>query len=481
MSSSSATFCRARAIRISAARWPSPSTRTAASCTTSPSGIDSGIAVTNAATKAMAPATMSVDIVMARCSAIHMPLEPITRHAAFPRDRRSERKRGADTCPPGPDTCPAPRHSAAHGHHVLRWLQRFRHSLHVPFGHLWRCVSIFRMRRAHLFQIVLGFASCAGSPAFAGDARGVSNPDIFAPSVISGPADDSAPAFSPDGNTVYFGRGNPSAWAILVSHRVNGAWSAPEVAPFSGQWNDMEPTMAPDGSYLIFVSSRPATDGGKPIDASFGGESQPGFGGNLWRVNREGSGWGRPMRLPDTVNRSTNVFAPSVAANGTLYFMEPPRDPTPREPKRAKFRLYRSEYKGGGYQPPQPLPFSDGGTTDVDSAVAPDESFIVFGSTRAPAKGMDLFLAFRRADRWCKPIHLGDTVNSPGSDAEARLGPDRRTLYFSSERALLVAQPRTAQSTLENLRRIQSWDNRSYNIWSVSLAPWLDSPRCEMN
>jgi len=64
---------------------------------------------------------------------------------------------------------------------------------------------------------------------------------------------------------------------------------------------------------------------------------------------------------------------------------------------------------------------------------------------------------------WGTPVHLGDLVNSPGSDAEARLSPDHKTLYFSSERLASGAssQPRP------------SWDNGKYNIWHVSLVPWL--------
>jgi hypothetical protein len=122
----------------------------------------------------------------------------------------------------------------------------------------------------------------------------------------------------------------------------------------------------------------------------------------------------------------------------------------------------------------EPVSFSDGSSTDVDPAVALDETFIVFGSGREPAQGMDLFIAFREDDRWGTPVHMGTQVNSPGSDAEARLNPDYRTLYFSSERTLPVHFPRTRDQAEHDLTRIQSWDNGEYNIWQVSLAPWLD-------
>ncbi len=291
-------------------------------------------------------------------------------------------------------------------------------------------------------------------------------PTVFAPGVISGPAHDAAPAFSPDGKTVYFGRANAVQGTILVSSLgEDGRWQEPKVAPFSGAWLDLEPAMAPDGSYLVFVSNRPAASGGAPVEAFYNGKSQP--GGNLWRVERKGNGWGEPCRLPARINRSGSTFAPCVVADGSLYFMEAVGE-------KHRFRLFRSQWQAGEYQEPQPVAFSDGNETDVDPAVAPDESFAVFGSGRKPAQGMDLFIVFKDHNgSWQTPQHLGTVVNSPGSDAEARLGPDLQTLYFSSERVMPVAQPRTPEQTRADLRRMQDWDNGNYNVWQTQLAPLL--------
>jgi Tol biopolymer transport system component len=84
-------------------------------------------------------------------------------------------------------------------------------------------------------------------------------PMIFAPGVVSGPANDGSPSFMPDSKTLFFTRSGSSAGTIMESHLVDGHWAAPEIAPFSGQWNDQRGAVAPDGSYLIFVSTRPVT------------------------------------------------------------------------------------------------------------------------------------------------------------------------------------------------------------------------------
>ena len=295
-------------------------------------------------------------------------------------------------------------------------------------------------------------------------------PVLFAPGVVSGPAHDSAPAFMPDGRTLYFQRSSNQGAVILETHRGKQGWSTPRVAPFSGTWSDMEASISPDGSFAVFVSNRPARPGGKPIDAEYNGKRLPGHGGNLWRVERTAEGWGNPWRLPDAVNRSDSTFATSVVADGSIYFMQPLGTD-------GKFRLYRSQFRDGAYLSPEPLPFSDGSSGDVDPAVAPDESYMVFASGRPPAKDMDLFVVLRGADgRWGIPSHMGDAINAQGSDAEPRLGPDHCTLYFSSERTQPVTWPRSRAQAERDLARIQAWDNGQYNVWQVSLDPWV--PAC---
>jgi Tol biopolymer transport system component len=287
---------------------------------------------------------------------------------------------------------------------------------------------------------------------------------LFAPGVISGPAHDASPAFAPDGNTVYFSRDR----TILVSQRRGSLWSEPQLAAFAGRWLDIEPAMAPDGSFLIFASNRPATEPGAPIDGEWDGAMHKESGGNLWRVDRRGTGWGPPIRLPDRVNRGGAVWAPSVVADGSVYFMDGHLP--------GRFRLYRSQYKDGSYQEPEPVTFSDGTWADVDPTVAPDESFMVFASNRPPVagKGHDLFLAFRKDGAWGAIVHLapgfGDAATN---EIEPRLGPDGHSLYFSSDLTMPITYPRNREALTAELARVQAWDNGQLNIWSADLSPWL--------
>ena len=296
-------------------------------------------------------------------------------------------------------------------------------------------------------------------------------PQIFAPGVVSGPANDGSPTFSPDGNTIFFTRSNGSWEAILESHKVNDSWSKPVLAPFSGQWYDASLGMSPDGSYIVFTSKRPVTasaPGTDPKDIH--------TVANLWRVDRAGSGWTTPVRLPDTVNIGHSIWKPSVAANGNLYFVS-------INEKGAK-RLYCSQLKEGAYQQAQPLSFSDGTTLDVDPEIAPDESFLVFVSAgRLPGNTLDhLFIVARQGDAWgpVVPIrYAGDGTPTFSTDDEPHLGPDHHTIYFSSDRAFSFDFPRTPGQAQEDFKRLDGWGwfGGYANVWAIPLEPYLNAAK----
>jgi Tol biopolymer transport system component len=281
-------------------------------------------------------------------------------------------------------------------------------------------------------------------------------PTIFAPDRIAGAADDGAAAFTPDGATVYFMRGTDS-FTLMESHRVDGRWSTPRTAPFSGHWRDLDPAMAPDGSFLLFVSNRPAS-GTVPIDAVHAGKRRAGQGMNLWRVNRQGNGWSAPVRLPDLVNRCSMTFAPSIAADGSIYFIG-------CSDTDDGLHLLRSVRRDGRYLAPYAVKLGEAGAQIRDPAIAPDCSFIVVATKHAMRQPYRLAIAFHTREGWSALQDLGDTVNGGKHSMGAQLGPDHRTLHFYSDRRLPAGDPRSHAA----------WNNGADHIWQVSLASWLDA------
>jgi len=308
-------------------------------------------------------------------------------------------------------------------------------------------------RLSPLVVVVLsaGLAAASAAPPAA------SAPEVFAPGVVSGPSNDADASFTPEGDDVVFARDG----AILLSRRSPAGWSTPRIAPFSGRWMDAQPTLAPDGSALVFVSNRPLAEG----DATHPS-------GNLWRVERHGGAWGEPVLLPAVVNRDASIWGPSVAGDGSVYFMD-------RLGGKGPFKLWRAQWRDGAWAEPVLQALGDAAMQQVDPAVAPDESFIVFSAKHSDTDEHErLYIAFREGAGWGEAIDLGAPVNLPGSDSnESRLAPDGRTLYFASDRQTPPHWPRTPAQAEADLARSAAWDDGNQNIWRVSLAPWLDARR----
>ena len=253
-------------------------------------------------------------------------------------------------------------------------------------------------------------------------------PKQFVPGIM---ATDSgrvaAPAFSPDGNTVYFGKAPIGGTITIVqSDFKQGKWSTPTPASFSTKYSTLEPALSPDGKFLIFASSRPETTDGLPLTGEWDGKTYPGKGGKLWKTVKTQKGWSDPILLPETINNMSAVFSPAISADGSLYYM--------RADSGEKFHIYRSQYKNGVYLTPVRQTFYISQYGDFDPVVAPDESFLIFSSSRPPAKPghADLFIVFRKGDHWTDPLDLRTVLGEKVYGIEARLSPDRQTLYYTN-------------------------------------------------
>ena len=240
------------------------------------------------------------------------------------------------------------------------------------------------------------------------------------------PASDDTLSFTPDGNTVFFDRGEGKHKTILVSHKVDGRWSQPRVAVFSGHWYDQDPALAPDGSYMVFSSDRPIVPGGKRLVREVDGKTY--HGGNLWKVEWKSGQWSAPTWLGTVVNQDSFLVSPSIAADGTLYFIQ-------QDHHDHAMHIFSSHRRGGRYLAPVRVALGDPATTTHDPAIAPDQSFVVFGYGKTAAGLGRLCIAFREGDHWSKPIDLGDAVNSVGPWGSHVL-PDRHTLTFTGDTAL---------------------------------------------
>jgi Tol biopolymer transport system component len=228
-------------------------------------------------------------------------------------------------------------------------------------------------------------------------------------------------AFTPHGDTVYFTRkSGDRSGVIMVATREQGRWSAPQVAPFSGQFADYDPFVTPDGRRLLWMSNRPV-DGTPKSDF------------DIWMVERRGTGWGAPVRLEAPVNSEASEYYPTVSADGTLYFS------SNREGGMGRGDLYRSRSVGGRYAEVESLgdpvnsPAFEG-----DPFISPDGQFLIFTAWGRPGGDPDgdLYIAYRRGSGWNAAIPLPPGINTPAQEYAPIVSPDGKWLYFASYRPI---------------------------------------------
>jgi hypothetical protein len=295
-------------------------------------------------------------------------------------------------------------------------------------------------------------------------------PRIFAPDVVSSAHEEFGAAFTPDGNTLYFNRADPTRYTfqlIMVSHFRNGRWTKPEVASFSGRWRDIDPALSPDGKRLFFASNRPVKDG-EPVRKDF----------DVWMVERDGTVWSAPRHVPEasTDESETNT---SVAANGALYVT---RMPVGTGGKRA---IYRHPWKDGRYGPGEKLPaiINDATHGAGNHYISPDERYLLFSSENRPGSlgRYDLWVSFREANGWSTPRNLGAAVNR-GDVLTPVVVPARGVLVYAS-RPPFQQEPRDKPYTTEEFEaRLRSPGNGQGDLYEVALsavglAPGTAEPR----
>ena len=137
-------------------------------------------------------------------------------------------------------------------------------------------------------------------------------PVVFAPGIVSTGLYTRDITITNDGKEIYFCISDPFITGIFVTKQVDGTWTEPVIAPFSGkEFLDIEPHISPDGKKFFFLSNRPPP----------GKVPKPGwFYQKLWFMDKTISGWSEPKLVEEPVNSDENEFFPSTTNENVLYF-----------------------------------------------------------------------------------------------------------------------------------------------------------------
>lgn len=253
-------------------------------------------------------------------------------------------------------------------------------------------------------------------------ADSISSPELFKPLLLDFPQiRDFAP--SPSGNEIFFSvtsYRNELSFILFIS-KTNNGWSAPKIASFSGKYNDIEPAFSPDGNRIYFSSQRPLTDSlTKPKDY------------DIWYVERNGEGWSAPVNLGEPVNTAENEFYPSVANSGNIYFTSKREDARGGEDIYVSF--FKS---GRYSEPINLGDSINSKKFEFNAFVAPDESYIVFSSFGRSdgIGGGDLYISQKNIQgNWGTSKNMGSSINSKSLDYCPFIDIDNKVLYFTSRK-----------------------------------------------
>lgn len=268
--------------------------------------------------------------------------------------------------------------------------------------------------------------------------------ELFAPGVVSTGLFTRDIAMTPDGKELYFGVvfGQYAFYTLMVTKLVDGKWTEPRIAPFTGKYNEMEPAISPDGRKFYFFSFRPL-EGEGPAK----GES------DIWVMDREGDGWGEPYNLGPPVDTERSEFFPSVTADGTLYFT--------RDEEGGASHVYRARPTEDGFAEPERLgPEVNATRSQYNAFIAADESYLIY-STRLvedSVGGEDYYISFRDADdNWTGPINMGPKVNTEGgSEHSPFVSRDGKYFFFMAVRDVFDDGMPEDVRTLRELQALQA-------------------------
>lgn len=256
---------------------------------------------------------------------------------------------------------------------------------------------------------------------YLGQKRPGRTPEIFAENGFLTPfAPHGAIVFSPDGNELIWCHQAMPIQAMWYMKRENNIWQRPVIAPFTDpalDYADGKPCFSIDGTRIYYRSLRPLDSGGERKEDL-----------DIWYVEKTGDGYSNPINIGAPINTENNETDPSIANSGNLYFIG-----SGYENNIGPEDIYVSEFVDGVYTQPRNLGVAVNSTHhEISPCISPDESYIIFASTRPNIFGgrLNLYATFRQPDgSWTEAIDLGRMINA-GRSWHPFFTPDEKYIFY---------------------------------------------------
>lgn len=256
-----------------------------------------------------------------------------------------------------------------------------------------------------------------------------SEPKIFKPGLVSTHDLEGCCAFLAGGRVCVY-----SSWenGTRFAFESNGVWSDPQPAPWQNENGLTDFTVAPDGKTIYFQTGRPTSSVDERRES------------NTWTVQWTGEGWTEALPLPCPPNSAEiSEGYPSIDSDNTLYFFTSPRGSS------RVGEISRSRFENEKFLEAELLPDPVNSIYhEVDPVIAPDGSYILFGSGRPGGYGLgDLYVSFAQDDgSWTNPVNGGELFNSIGIPVRLSISADGKYLFFPSQKTTAVFKGEPVES-----------------------------------
>ncbi len=231
---------------------------------------------------------------------------------------------------------------------------------------------------------------------------------------------------SPDGSFMIFGSTRPGGLGdkdLWISYFNEGKWTEPEnLKKLNSSFHDQEPFITYDGNALLFSSDR---DGGMGV-------------GDIYISYRQGKKWSKPVNIGPPVNTRDSEKMPSVSMdNKELFFSRIPVDYKTRSLKKDHIQIFTSVYENNHWLVPVKLSKPVNQLTyDFASRIMPDNRTLLFCSARKGGKGgFDIWRVSRDKPeaKWNKLSNLS-SVNTEKNEVHFAFTISGDRMYMTSQR-----------------------------------------------
>src|SRR2546425_1697651 len=259
-----------------------------------------------------------------------------------------------------------------------------------------------------------------------------STPIHLGPLINAPGFDQSGPALSQDGLSLYFASSRPGGLGrndLWVAHRGSrdNAWGAPQnLGPnLNSAGDDFAPNFSKNGHWMYFSSDRPGGCGAHDLYVSYRQHTQDDFD------------WQPAVNLGCVVNTPFNDWLPDPFEDPetgvtTLYFSS-------NRPAGIGFlNIYTTTLgEDGSFRPAVLVPELSSAARDARPVIARDGLELFLASNRPGGLGdWDLWVSRRATtqDPWGTPVNVGPSVNTQYFEAAPGLSADGTMLFFRSTR-----------------------------------------------